>query len=190
MANNKENNISLVAKTIVFAVIVAIVVLVIFLLTNNSETRISENVNEGDLTSLNCISTSLKEPFFVSGKAQRYEHEIKVMFINNRFKESSYTYEGTFNSHETAENQMAEMHTKYNKFMEASGVYQEILNPVFMTDKSKVRVSLYMEPKDIYKATAGLFYMSDDVFSNLDKASEETFKKMYEDVGFTCQIHE
>lgn len=190
MANNKKNNISIVAKAVLFAVIVAIIALVILLLTNNNETRISEDVSDGDLTSLDCTSNALEEPFFASEKSQRYKHDIKVLFINHRFKESSYTYEGTFNSHDIAENQMAVMHAKYNKYMSASEVYQEVLNPVFMTDKSKVRVSLYMEPKNIYKATANLFYMSDDVFSSLDKASEETFRKMYEEAGFTCKVHE
>ena len=189
MSENKKSRIDIV-KTVVLMLIVGAVCLTIWLLTNQRETRISTTTETGNYGSLICTSSSPSEPFFVSKNVQRFTHEVTAMFTNEHLKDVSYKYEGTYSSTGTAETAMAELHADYNKYMANGGVYQEKLNPVFTTDKTKVRVSLYAEPEKLNSVVAKLFFLSDDDLSKLSKYSQNDLKKVYEKKGFSCKIHD
>lgn len=189
MSEKKASRID-IFKTVVLMVIVAVVVLVIWFLTSGSETRISTEYSYGDLGSLQCTSENPSDAFFVSKNVQKFTHEIKVMFTENYIKEISYRYEGTYNSESVAETAAAEMHADYNIYMGNNGINQEGLNPVFMTDKTKARVSLYAESSKLNGTVARLFFISGDEFGKLSDYSRDDLKKMYVSKGFSCQIHD
>lgn len=112
------------------------------------------------------------------------------MFTDKKVKEMSYRYDGTFNSDDAAESAKAAMHADYNKYMSANGVYQETLNPVFSSHKSKLVISLYAETKKINQTIAKLFFINDDEYKKTGDFTLEDFKKFYELRGFSCKNHD
>lgn len=190
MSENKKSRIDTVSIAVLASIVGAVTLIIIWLLTNHHETRVSTTTDMGNYGSLACTSQNPDEPFFVSKNVQRFIHELTVMFTNEHVNDFSYRYEGTYNSEGAAETAMAEMHASYNKYMASGGVYQEKLNPVFMTDKTKVRISLYAEPEKLNNVVARLFFLSDEDLSKLGDYSQSDLKELYEKKGFSCTIHD
>lgn len=190
MSDNNKPKIDTVTIAVLASIVGAIALIVIWLLTNQHETRVSTTTDMGNYSSLICTSSSPNEPFFVSKNVQRFTHELTIMFTNEYLNDMSYKYEGVYNSEGTAETAMSEMHVDYNKYMATGGVYQEKLNPIFMTDKTKVRISLYAEPEKLNNVVARLFFLSDEDLSKLGEYSQDDLKELYEKKGFSCTIHD
>jgi len=174
----------------ILILIIGLILIIIWLLTFEKESISTTEPENTNYASLECTSSSPTNPFFSSSTVQRFTHEIKVLISNNKIKEMSYRYDGTFNSSDAAESARAWMHTDYNKYMQANNVYQEILNPVFSVQKSKVTVSLYAESKKINLTVARLFFIDENDFESIDDYTAEDLKKLYESKGFSCQNYD
>lgn len=190
MSENKGSRVNTMMIAALVLVVGAVILAIMWLLTNRHETKISNTINTDNYSSLICESNSPEEPFFVSKSVQRFTHELKVMFNNGHLNDISYRYEGTYNSNDVAETAMAEMHADYNKYMSGGGVYQEKLNPVFATDKTKTRISLYAEPDKLNNVVARLFFLGEDDLNKLGSYSQSDLKELYEKKGFSCTIHD
>ena len=129
-----------------------------------------------------------KKAFFVSKSVQRYNHEIRVVFKNQRPDAWQYHYNGTYNSNDSAEAAEAALHADYNIYMGENDLEQSSLNPVFSTIKSKVQISLYGDEKTITPATARFFFLESDELNNIFDSTIDDLKKDYEDDGFSCTL--
>lgn len=190
MSNKKERDKYLIIGVIVFAVIAMLVLVLIWLFTNNHETLISEDANYGTITSLECHSDHIEKSFFDPESAQRYTHLITATFKGDRLDNISYNYDGTYRSEGVADSELARMHADYNKYMGSVDVYSESLNPVFNAIKSKLKISLYGEPKTLNEAVMVLFFLEKEDYGKFKDLSGKDFKKRYESKGFDCTFHE
>ncbi len=188
--SEKEKNNSAIVRILAIIVLVGLIIMVAWILSNGKETRETTEVGQGDYNALTCTSSTVENAFFASSDAQRFSHEVKVLFYGESLKELSYRYDGTFSSNSVAENVEAWMHADYNMYMGKNGVYQESLNPVFSVNKSKLIVSLYAEAKKFNLAVAKLFFVDEENFAKLDSYKANDYKKMYEEKGFSCEIHD
>jgi len=187
MTEKKTNRIDL-TKTFLLMLIILAAGTVIWLLTNRTETHITETIKDEEKNSLACKTSHPDDPFFVAERAQNYTHEVKLLFGDEQIREASYKYESTFSSHELAENALANMHVQYNKYLSESDVNPESYNPVFSTDKTKFRISIYAEMNKFNSAVARLFFINQDEFSKIGSMSIEQLKELYEGKGFSCTI--
>lgn len=187
MKDKKKESGYLIAGTFILATIIVLILVVVWFFTNNHETIISEEFNQGAVSSLECSSTDDEDAFFSSEAAQRFEHIIKILFYDENLKETSYRFNATYNSDSMAEKNKVKLHADYNKYMSAVGLNSESLNPVFSMDKSKLMVSLYAEAKKLDSAVARLFFIDTDDYAKISDYSVDDFSKMYESKGFTCK---
>lgn len=174
----------------ILILIIGIILMIIWILSFKKESVSTTEPQNNNYASLECTSSSPTNPFFTSTTVQRFTHEIKVLFSDQKIKEISYRYDGTYNSNEAAESAKAHLHAEYNKYMARNGVYEETLNPVFSTNKSKLMVSLYAETKKINPTVARLFFISADDYQTIDNYTAEDFKKLYESKGFSCKNYD
>lgn len=186
-----KSNKSLVAYAIFIALVMGMVFLVIWILTNKDETRTSQGGPDSSISALNCDSSSPStEAFFTSTSAQTQKHSIKISFVADRVRDLSYVYNGVFNSEKVAENSRAELNAKYNLYMSDNGARAESYNPVFNFSKTRVDISIYADGGKLDIALAPIFFMTNEEFSKIKTYSKDEVKKIYDEKGFTCKYHE
>ena len=184
--SRKNNNKISIWHVVCLMLILFLVGFVIILLTNHSETRISSSFGNVETSALECRSTGPKDPFFVSKKAQRFEHVLRLIFKEDRVVQLSYDYNGVYNNEQVARDAEAAMHTDYNKYMNEIGVNAERLSPNFTAVKSKVKMSLYLDFSNVSSKLMPIFFMNDEDYNRIDKLGNADFKTMFEEKGFTC----
>ncbi len=187
--NDNKNRTAIIGFFVV--VLVSLFVLIVFwFFTNGKTTHISEQTEYGSISSLVCKNDHSDGAFFSSESVQRYTHTVTVMFMGGSLSDMSYNYEGIYRTASFAEADMARMHAKYNKYMGEVDVYSESLNPIFSTDETKVKISLYAELKKLSRVTLPLFFLSKDDHDGLDKLDADSLKKKFENSGFSCTFRE
>lgn len=186
MSEKKTDEVTLVGVAIIILLITGILV-AIWAVASKKETYVTEDSQDVVRTSLHCEASHVEGAFFVSSVVQNYQHELKLIFRSGDLDDVSYRYEGVYNSDSMAEAAMAEMHTRYNKYM---GRYAENFNPVFSAVGTKARVSIYAEKGKINSVVAPIFFMNVEEFAKLDEYKIEDFEKLYESKGFSCVFHE
>ena len=190
MNEKRRNSHYLIIGVISLSIIIILILIVVWFFMNGHETLISEDVNYGSITSLVCKTDHADENFFNPEGAQRYTHLITAAFKGDRLSNISYNFDGTYRSEGAAETDMARMHANYNKYMGSIGVYSESLNPIFNANKTKVRISLYAEPKTLSQAVMTLFFLEKDDYGKLKDLGGEDFEKMYRFKGFECTFRD
>ena len=179
-----------IAKSIVLTLIVLCVCIVIWLLTNKSETVVTETSKYGSISSLECESTSMEGAFFKNYNEQRVKHKIVATFNSNGIDNILYNYEGTYNSKEAATNAEAWLHGDYNKYFRDTGLNPESYSPNFSIVSSKLKIQLYSERSKLNKVVLPLFYLEEQVYDKLGELSGKDFEKLYENKGFSCTFRE
>ena len=190
MSEKENKNRLIVIKTIALIILIVAIGIVIWLLTARHETHISTTTGSSDYRSLECSAAHPDDPFFAPETAQKISHDVSILFTDDNLKEISYRFEGVYNTEEKAEFNKVKMHADYDKYMVSGGLNQEILNPVFSIDKTKVRISLYAEAKKVNSVVARLFFMTGDDFEKISEFKPEDYRKMYESKGFTCKLND
>lgn len=182
--NNKKN----IVRAVVFAVIVGIVALVIFLLTYRAETHIYESYQDVDVSSLVCKSSDNESAFFNSETANSVVHKIKIIYSNEVVDKLSYEFEGIYNSEESAEQDNAVLHARYNIYLSQYDMDSESLTPIFQTVDNKMRIKLYLDSYGKMNSVYGkLFFIGDGSMDTIAKKSVDETRKIYENKGFLCE---
>lgn len=188
----KKGNKMLVVKALAFALIIALVVWVIWLLTSQHEEHTTSNLGKDDLSTLECVTSEIKaEDDFLSAaeRTESYEFKIKTMFNDDKLDKIAYEFNGTYTSATIAETREAELRAKYYKYMEQNGLGTEYLNPVLADTENKLKVSFYAERKKFTSVSAPIFMISRDEYASTSSYSLENFEKIYKSKGFSCSTY-
>ncbi len=186
----KKRNKSNILKAICLALILGAIPILIWFLTNKSETRITEDTTYASISSLQCSLANSEEAFFKSENVQRYEHKIKVLLKNDKLDAISYNYEGTYNSNAVAEDAMAKFYAAYNKYMASLNLNPQDLTPNLSAVKTKVTISLYAERKKINSGILPIFFLEREDIEKIEKYDGKEFEKYYKNKGFSCTFKE
>ena len=185
---------SLATKMLLLALALAVVAGIAWLLTSQTETRVSKKVGENEYGSLECtidsMSAELAPVIEPKDLGESMKYDIKMLFENGGLSTISYAFDGVYASEDTAEIVRASLHADYNKYMANNGISAESLNPVFAHDGHDVKISLYAERKKLSSAVAPVFLISRDEYGRMNDFSLESMQKLYEGKGFTCSTHE
>lgn len=187
--SEEKNNKTLIIKTVCLVLIICLVGVVVWLLTNTRETVTTSGYNNPVSSSLECKSSHPVEPFFDSSNSTKSEHVIRLLFKNDALNEMSYDYDATFETEGDATYAEAVLHAKYNQYMGDHQLYKDDYSPSFSAIKNEVRMSIYADDKKIMRGILPLFYIPDDKFENLGSLKPKDFKDIYAKQGFTCSIH-
>ena len=190
MNERKEKSNYLIIGVIVAAIVIILILVIIWFFTNNRETIISEDADYGSISSLECETTKSEDAFFKPYDATRVKHRIVSTFKGDNIDDMSYDFEGTYNSEEKATNAEAWLHADYNLHFRDTGVSPETYSSNFVITKSKVKILVYAEHKQINKVIAPLFYLTGDDYDKIWDYSGKELKKVYEEKGFTCTFRE
>lgn len=186
MTEQKNTGKIIIALTVV--VVGALLVLALIILFGSSETRISTKSPEGTISVLDCKSYSPSDPFFDRETEIRAEHRVKAKYSNEVFDGFDYTYTGTYNSADAAEEAISWLHADYNKYMSETGVNQEDLSPTFSAIKSDAVINIYLPTQYLNSGTAKLIFIGSNEFAGLKNKTIDEMKKLYEGKDFSCTI--
>ena len=144
------------SSLILLAIILLIIAGFLLFFLNGSETRISEERGSEKMTALSCKTGNSEEAFFNSETANTVENVVKITFKDDKLDKVFYSYEGTYRSYDVAEQENANFHAKYNKYLSPYGINPEILTPTFLTSETKFRINLYAESSKIINNKIGI----------------------------------
>ena len=185
---------SLVIKILLLILILMVVAGIVWLLTSQTETRVSNKMGENEYGSLECtigsMTAELAPVIEPKDLGESMKYNIKMLFENGGLSTISYAFEGVYVSEDTAEHVRASLHADYNKYMAGNGVNPEGLNPIFAHDGHDVRISLYAERKKLSSVVAPVFLISRDEYGRMNDFSLEGMQKLYKSKGFSCDAHE
>ena len=185
---DKDKKKSALIRAVAFALIIALIAIIILLLTNKRETIITQETQDSDATLLKCEITHLEDAFFKHDTVQNTKHEIDISLLDDKISKMTYDYTGTYNSEKAAIDAEAWLHADYNKYMSQAGLSPESYNPVFNAVKTKVRISLYAELKKMNKVIGKIFSLGEDEVKHLGDYGASEMKKIYEKKGYTCSL--
>lgn len=188
----KKGNKILVVKALSFALVIALIVWVIWLLNNQHEERTSVDAGQDDLSSLECTAKEVKKDddfLFASESTDSYEFTMKAIFNTDKLDKLTYEFNGTYASDKLAENMEAKLRAKYYKYMEQNNLGTEYLNPVLADTDDNLKISFYAERKKLTSAVAPVFMITRDEYAKTSNFSLENLKKLYEGKGFSCSTH-
>ena len=188
MVKEKKNKIGW--WVILAVVIIVILATFVILLSQGEENYTSGDERTTKINALDCANSNTQEAFFSSDSAQRYTHEIRATFRNDRIENIAYIYEGTYSSTSAAESASATLHADYNIYMGGKKANPESLNPNFSDVKSKLKITLYADKKKIDEVTAKLFFLNENEARDIDTYTAEKLEELYEGKGFSCTYKE
>lgn len=186
----KKGNKSNILKAICLALILGAIPILVWFLTNRSETIITEDTVQASVSALQCSSNKSEDAFFLPEKVQRYEHKIKVLFKNDAIDAISYNYEGTYSSNNEAEDEMSKFYADYNIYMVSQNLDAQSLSPNLSAVKTKVTISLYADRKKMNSGTLPIFFLDGEDLEKIEKFGEEEFEEYYKNKGFSCTFKE
>ena len=182
MSRNKKQNNYLIIGSIFLAIIIILILVVVWLFSNNKETITSSD--------LSCESSSSEGRFFKPYDAIRVKHRIVMTFVNDVLNSASYTFHGTYNSDDKAENAEAWLHGDYNEHFKGTDLNPENYAPNFVSVNSKVDISLYVDRNKMNSVIMQVFNLNTEELAKFNDLHMDDFKTIYEKKGFTCTLHE
>ena len=192
MENIKESkNSSVIPKIVAVALVVLLLGVVVWLLTNKKETITNSDNKTPNYSSLECKADGLAEgykPTIELDPAEKSEYTIKALFDDDSLGEISYEFRGEYPSDQAAESAEAWFRTRYYRYMDSIGVNAESINPVFINTGKNLKLSLYAERKKFTSSIAPTFLIDREEYGTLSEMSPEALKKLYEKKGFSCTV--
>lgn len=173
----------------VVAVVVAIISVIAYFLTNKQETYISTNSDKVRMETVYCVTSNSKDAFFAPAASLSDTHTIKMVFRDGSFYRASYSYEGSFQNNQSAVNANDTMHADYNKYMASYGINAEKLYPTFVVRDTKESINLYVEYQDFSAAIAKIFFIGADEYSNFHNINPEKVEQIYRNKSFQCELN-
>ena len=183
----KRKNIYWVAfgGCVIIAIIAFFLVLV---LSNGTEMHYATERAPEDMVVLVCDGTaSSKNSFFEDNVEMSYSDKIKVLFNNEKLNSINYTFSGSYNSEESADEASSKMHAKYNIHMGETGIDQEALYPTFTVDGANLLVNFSITNENLNSKTAELVFIDNDQFKKIKNSSIDEVKNVYKQNGFDCK---
>ena len=93
----------------------------------------------------------------------------------------SYEFEGIYNSEESAEQDNAVLHARYNIYLSQYDMDSESLTPIFQTVDNKMRIKLYLDSYGKMNSVYGkLFFIGDGSMDTIAKKSVDETRKINE----------
>ena len=172
---------------VLICILVAVAVILCLLFTGR-ETRTSDNGNVYSTDILDCESTEPEGAFFVAENAVDNKHEIKVTYQNEKPSKISYTLTGNYSTERAADQTIASLHAKYNKYMAQYDLDPEILGPVFSNVEEAFKINLITDVDKINSATGMLFFLDSTETIKLKSYTNGDLEKIYETKGFSCKF--
>lgn len=176
--------------SLLLGLIILGVVIVILLLLNPNEVRMSKDLSSKQHQVLSCESSSPKDTFFAP--IQDYAnvmHEIKFTYTDNTIDSAAYNYNATFSSEDIAKSQSSKMHWDYNEYISSTTIHQEDLTPVFNYYGNTVRVGLFFEKKNLISDISELLFLNKTEFGQINKYSANELSNLYKNKNFSCKIN-
>lgn len=189
MTKDKKKNNYVWFGLIAILIIVVISMLIYYFLFNKQETHISEELNMGKATVVECESDKMEEGFFTNEKSEKETNSLKVMFDDDKIIRVFYNYIGEYDSSEAAETANAVLHGKYNKYMASKSIDPDSLDPTFSNSDKIMKIVLNADIKDINNSTVDLFFLTMDDFQHIKSYSPDKLAKLYKSKGFACEVH-
>ena len=187
MADTKKKKKYFWSATICGIAILFASALIIIILTSSKETNVSIKKDQSTLDILDCVSSSPEDPFFTHSTEIDAEHRVKTKYQNETFDGFNFTYTGTYQSTEAAEEALSWMHADYNKYIAGVDIYQEDLYPTFSAMDSKAIINLSLPKKYLNSGTAKFVFIDNEEFINLGNMTIQDLQKLYESKGFSCK---
>ena len=172
---------------VIICILVAVAAILCLLFTGK-ETRTSDSRNVYSTDMLSCKSTEPEGAFFVAENAVDNKHEIKVTYENEKPAKISYTLTGNQDTEKAAEQAIASLHAKYNKYMAQYSLDPEALEPIFSDVKEAFKISLIADVDKINTATGALFFLDSTETLKLKNHANGDLEKIYETKGFSCEF--
>ena len=169
--------------------IICIAILLCSLLMGD-KTYYSSNHTEERSMYLVCSVQTFEEPFFPEYYSITSEHQIKIIFNNEKPNKISYTYSGTYASSELAKQVASDFRAKYNIFLNKLGVDIASFDPIFNTIDNKTTVNLFANGSNLNPATAPLFLLKPDEAMNFHNYSSNEIMDVYKTKGMACILYE
>lgn len=186
--NKEKKNRNPLFSKIIFLVLIAVVVYIVWLLSNGSYIYYSNPQSDGDSNSvIVCDGNSIDNAFFSYQGEISPVHRLKFLFSNDHFSEAYYSYDAYFNSREISEQASSWMHGKYNIYMrDVVGLYQEKLSPTFSVIDTRVLIRLYIAQGLLNSGTADFIFLDEGELVNIDAYKPDDFMTLYQRKGFSC----
>ena len=171
-------------------IIVALVLILSIILSQKKEVHISNGGQVLQVYSLECSSSGAEDTFFRPNEAQRYTETIRATFREDRLEDISYEFLGTYQTDAAVEQDIANLHARYNIYMGEQKVNPESLSPVFSPMNTKLKITLFGDKDKLNTATARMFFLTSDEVDKPKTLSLKKIRKIYEAKGFACQSSE
>lgn len=190
MNQKKNEERTLIRRMATIILIVALLLVFLFAIFYRREIRISEGDLRGSVDFLSCQAKTALEPFFDSNTAMEQTHDVKIIFGEESFDKINYTFTGKFSSNENATTAMADMHAKYNIYMNEINVYQENLQPTFSVIGSDGIINFSIDKSNFTSGTAKLVFLDEEEFMMADQYEVDDFVRILNREGFSCKYRD
>lgn len=193
--DNKSNKTSQKSKAnkigsyIAIALVAASIIIVLILLGNslfhNTEQRTSDSDAIVALRALECTAPDPAEAFFNATYAVDVQHQVKVTYRNDIAESFFYSYAGTYASNDAASQAEARLHADYNIYMKSAA---EDFTPTFSVVDDTLRIALFSPASELGSATAKMFFISPEEFTDLERYDINAIEQIYTSKGFSCKF--
>ena len=184
MARKQESK-QWVVFIIVLIVLVLGIGLIIYWLTDEKETTMSDDNNVSSIDVLECKATSLSESFFDTN-ADDELHEIKITFNEKGADKIAYEFTGTYGTNKQASDARTLSSIKYSKDVGLNGLKADKISSAFNAIENVMRIYLTIGLEDINAGVVKFFLMNTEDYERVDGAISDDFVQIYETKGFIC----
>lgn len=191
MSERKEGFKNKIGFVIACSILILFVVFVIVILSYDKKTDVSTSTSSSETKTLVCNTGPVEKAFFTIDDASQVQHEVKIMFVDDKISKLFYTYDGKLRDGDAAEGAATDMHIKYDRYLsqrklESSGNLQT----TFSHPGTEVRIDIYTGPEGINGDTASFFFFDNEELDSMMKQNSDGLKKYYTENGFSCVLHD
>lgn len=179
----------LIVEAVVVALIIGIVAFVVAVLSYDRKAWVTEEHEDFSLVTMVCSRHDDEHSFFENNNASDKEHQLKIVFKDDKIDKISYGFEGEYDSKESADHDDAVLHADYNIYMSNHEISSELLTPIFRVSDNKLFISMYLENySSLNSVTGKIFYIGSGDIDKLAKNSVDDVKAYFKKKGFSCTI--
>lgn len=172
-------------------VIVAMVVIIVLSVAMQGKEEYIESEEQSDtMSALVCKASDPVDGFFASEGSETSPENatstFKATYVNGGLDKLFYTYEGNYDSAETAKQAEADLHARYNQFLadKAAG-----LTPKFVANEEEVKITLFGDWSKMTIGQAKTMGMDEEDYNALaNDGKVESLTKILREKGYTCTV--
>ena len=175
---------------IVILIAIIVIIVVCWFFFRGSETYTSDSPGAQKTVAIECVSGGQDESFFADNRVEEVSHKIKGTFKNDILDRISYDYDALFSSDTIAETNHAVFHGQYNKYMASKNINPDSLQPSFSSSGSSVKITLITNASKLSNENIQFFFLNMDDFQRIKSYNPRELAKLYQEKGFSCEIHD